>query len=127
MLRLIRSLEDKNFTVLFQPRAGLDYFVADPYKAKIQIAAVSFLMDDIEANNSSSPEIIHVVSYSEASHLATPDIVNESIQITLHTIKEYRKARKQGLVDDMSQHEEVMNVRMSLQCFTTNKLFGKSI
>ncbi|NLJ94073.1 MAG: cobalamin-binding protein [Clostridiaceae bacterium] len=107
LLRLIRSLEDKNFTVLFQPRAGLDYFVADPYKAKIQLAAVSCLMDDIEANNSSSPEIIHVVSYSEASHLATPDIVNESIQITLHTIKEYRKARKQGLVDDMSQHEEI--------------------
>ncbi|MDD2427322.1 MAG: cobalamin-binding protein [Eubacteriales bacterium] len=106
MLTLVRSLEDENFKVLLQPRAGLEYFVADPYKAKIQLAAVSCLMDDIEAHNDSSPELLHVVSYSEASHLATPDVIDESIKITLHTLKEYRRAKRRGLIDDMNKNEE---------------------
>ena len=108
MLRLIRSLEDKNFRVLLQPRAGLDYFVADPFKAKVQLSAISCLMDDIESENNNSPELIHVVSYSEASHLATPDIINESIQITLYTLQKYRQAKQYGLVDKMSKNSEVI-------------------
>ena len=107
MLTLLRSLEDDNFRVLLQPRAGLEYFLADPHQAKIQLAAVSCLMDDIEARNNSSPELIHVVSYSEASHLATPDVIDESIRITLHTLKEYRRAKQSGLFDDMSKNDEV--------------------
>ncbi|NLC39440.1 MAG: cobalamin-binding protein [Clostridiaceae bacterium] len=107
MLTLLRSLEDESFRVLLQPRAGLEYFVADPYQAKVQLAAVSCLMDDIRAHDNSSPELVHVVSYSEASHLATPDIIDESIRITLHTLNEYRRAKQAGLVDDMSKNEEV--------------------
>lgn len=106
MLTLVRSLEDENFKVLLQPRAGLEYFVADTYKAKTQLASVCCLMDDIEANNESSPELLHVVSYSEASHLATPDVIDESIKITLHTLKEYRRAKRLGLIDDMSKNVE---------------------
>lgn len=34
-------------------------------------------MDDIDPKNIYSPEIIHVVSYSEALYLATPDIIDE--------------------------------------------------
>ena len=64
-------------------------------------------MDDIQAHDNSSPELIHVVSYSEACHLATPDIIDESIRITLHTLKEYRRAKQDGLFDDMSSNEEV--------------------
>lgn len=108
MLTLVRSLEDENFKVLLQPRAGLEYFVADPYKAKIQLAAVTCLMDDIEANNESSPELLHVVSYSEASHLATPEVIDESIKITLYTLKEYRRAKQRGLIDDMSRNTEAL-------------------
>jgi hypothetical protein len=107
MLTLLRSLEDENFKVLLQPRAGLEYFVADLHQAKIQLSAVSCLMDDIRAHDNSSPELIHVVSYSEACHLATPDIIDESIRITLHTLKEYRRAKQDGLFDDMSSNEEV--------------------
>ncbi|NLC25889.1 MAG: cobalamin-binding protein [Fastidiosipila sp.] len=108
MLTLVRSLEDENFKVLLQPRAGLEYFVADPYKAKVQLAAVTCLMDDIEANNESSPELLHVVSYSEASHLATPEVIDESIKITLYTLKEYRRAKQRGLIDDMSRNTEAL-------------------
>ncbi|MGI6579587.1 MAG: cobalamin-binding protein [Saccharofermentanales bacterium] len=107
LLKLVRSLEDDNFKIVFQPRAGLDFFKPDLHEAKIQLASVSCLMDDIEPHNKKSPDVIHVVSYSEASHLATPDIINESIQITLHTIKKYREARTKGLIDDMSRNPEV--------------------
>jgi hypothetical protein len=101
-LRLVRELEDANFQVIFQPRGGLDYFSPDLDRAKAQLAAVTALMDDVEPRKAASPDVIHVVSYSEASHLADPDVVNESIQITRHALVEYRRLRRLGLVDDMS-------------------------
>lgn len=107
MLKLIRGLEDKDFTVLLQPRAGLDYFRPDIYEAKIQLAAVTALMDDIDPHNEMSPPIIHVVSYSEATHLATPDIINESVQITHCALKKYRALRKQKNIEDMSKNSDV--------------------
>lgn len=108
MLRLVRELEDENFCVVLQPRGGLDYFSPDLDKARAQLAAVAALMDDIEPDNLASPQVIHVVSYSEASHLADPAVVNESIQITRHAITEWRRLRKKGDVADMSKHKEVL-------------------
>ena len=40
------------------------------------------MMNDIEPWNEFGPDIIHVVSYCEAVHLATPDYIDESIKIT---------------------------------------------
>lgn len=94
LLSLVKELEDEHFKVYLQPRAGLDYFSPNLEKAKYQLASVSALIDDIEPYNEQSPDIIHVVSYSEAVSLATPEIINESIQITLSTIEEYRKFKK---------------------------------
>ena len=85
-----QRLEDNNFRVILQTRAGLDFFKPDIDEAKAQLAAVTAMMDDIDPKNIYSPEIIHVVSYSEALYLATPDIINESIKITRHALKEYR-------------------------------------
>ena len=107
LLSMIRQLEDKNFQVILQPRAGLDYFSHDLEKAKIQLAAVSALMDDIEPHDATSPPIVHVVSYSEASHLANPPIINESIKITRAAIKAYRKFRRRDNILDMSAHTDV--------------------
>lgn len=107
MLQLVRELEDPHFRVLLQPRAGLDYFSPDLQKAKAQLAAVSALMDDIEPSDVGSPQIIHVVSYSEASHLATPPVINESIQITRHAIATYRRLRAGGRVADLTHDPEV--------------------
>ena len=107
LLKLVGELADGDFRVLLQPRAGLDYFKPDLYEARIQLSAVSALMDDIDPYNEISPPIIHVVSYSEASHLATPEIINESVQITQHSIKKYRQFRRSGKVDDMSKNEDV--------------------
>ncbi|HUT57108.1 MAG TPA: cobalamin-binding protein [Phycisphaerae bacterium] len=107
MLTLVRELEDERFHIFLQPRGGLAYFSHDLAKAKAQLAAVSALMDDIEPRNPASPEVVHVVSYSEAAHLADPNVVDESIQITRHAIWEYRRLRAKGDIDDMTDHPEV--------------------
>ncbi|MDI6808567.1 MAG: cobalamin-binding protein [Candidatus Eisenbacteria bacterium] len=109
MLQLVRELEDDGFRVVLQPRGGLDYFSHDLDRAKAQLAAATALMDDIEPHNTNSPAIIHVVSFSEASHLADPPTVNESIQITRHALEAYRKLRRKGEIDDMSLHPEVLS------------------
>ena len=107
MLKLVRGLEDGGFKVSLQTRAGLDYFVTDLEEAKVQLAAVTCLMDDIEPGNDNSPEIIHVVNYSEAVRLATPPVITESIRITLSALHEYRLARKEGRVPDMRYDADV--------------------
>ncbi len=73
----------------------------------MQLAAVTALMDDIDPHNEADPPIIHVVSYSEASRLATPDIIKESIRITQHSLQKYREERRMGKVEDMSRNRNV--------------------
>lgn len=94
MIELIKQLEDNEFKVILQTRAGLDYFKADVDEAKCQLAAVTALMDDIDPYNVYSPDIIHVVSYSEALFLATPEIINDSIKITREALQKYRANKK---------------------------------
>jgi hypothetical protein len=108
MLKLVKSLEDASFKVYLQPRAGLDYFSPDLEKAKIQLASVTALMDDIDPHDRLSPDMIHVVSYSEASHLATPPIIKESIQITIASLNSYRELRRNNKVEDMAYHKDTM-------------------
>ena len=105
LLKLVRELEDVNFRVILQTRAGLDYFKPDIETAKAQLAAVTALMDDIEPDNSKSPDIIHVVSYSEALYLATPDILNDSIRITRDALNKYRDLKKQRLTSNVMTDE----------------------
>jgi hypothetical protein len=107
LLRLLRGLEDRTFTVVLQTRAGLDYLSADPFRAKSQLAAVSALMDDIEPRNADSPQIMHVVSWTEATRFADPAVIAESVQICRHALAEYRGLRRKGLVDDMSESRDV--------------------
>lgn len=107
LLRLLRSLEDSTFTVVLQTRAGLDYLSADPFRAKAQLAAVSALMDDIEPRNDGSPQIMHVVSWTEATRFADPAVIAESVQISRQALAEYRRLRRKGLIDDMTESREV--------------------
>ena len=107
MQTLVRELEDESFRVVLQPRAGLDCFSHDTERARTQLAAVTALMDDIDPQDPLSPPVIHVVGYSEGSHLADVDVVNESIQITQHSLQEYRRLRRRGEVEDMSRNADV--------------------
>jgi len=108
-LQLVRELQDDRFGVILQLRGGLDYFSHDLEKAKAQLAAVTALMDDIEPGDPASPPVIHVVSYSEASHLADPAVIDESIKITRRALQEYRRLRAAGDIDDMTNHPEVLS------------------
>jgi hypothetical protein len=108
LLKLVRELEDRTFSVFHQPRAGLDYFSPNLEKAKVQLATVTMMMDDIEPEKANGPDIIHVVSYCEAVNLATPEYINESIQITLTALEEYRYAKLNGLMDDMKHNNDVI-------------------
>jgi len=107
MLKLVRSLEDDKFKVSLQSRAGLDYFAPNLDHAKVQLASVTCMMDDLEPENNDSPEIIHVVNYCEAVRLATPPVIKESIQITLNALREYRTARALGKVPNMKYDQDV--------------------
>ncbi len=107
LLRLVRSLQDGRFSVLLQTRAGLDYLSADPFRARAQLAAVTALMDDIEPHDPASPQIIHVVSWSEATQFADPAIISESVQICRQALADYRRLRARGSIDDMAASEEV--------------------
>ncbi len=122
MLKLVKELEDDSFRVFFQTRAGLDYFKPDIETAKAQLAAVTALMDDIDPNNEMNPEIIHVVSYSEALFLATPDILNDSIRITRTALNEYRSLKRKGLTPDVMT-DEILRRQTELE-EASRKLIG---
>jgi len=114
LLKMVKTLEGPNFKVIYQPRAGLDYFSPDIKKAKAQLAAVTALMDDMEPDLPESPPIIHVVSYSEALFLATPKVINESIQITKAALKNYPEYRKKNAVFDIISSPEIKSETQEL-------------
>ena len=114
LLTLVKSLEDANFKVFLQPRAGLDYFSPNLDKAKVQLATVSAMMDDIDPFNAHSPDIIHVVSYSEAVHLATPEIINDSIKITFQSLEDYRKLKSRGKIEQIATQREAIERKEEL-------------
>lgn len=107
MIKLVKELEDCNFKVSLQTRAGLDYFAPDLEEAKIQLAAVTCLMDDLEPENFQSPEIIHVVNYSEAVRLATPPIIKDSIKITLNALRSYRLTKQLGTAPNLKYESDI--------------------
>ncbi|HSV75368.1 MAG TPA: hypothetical protein VLH79_16565 [Chthonomonadales bacterium] len=107
MLTLVRELEGRDFRVVLQPRAGLDYLSADEDRARAQLAAVAALMDDIEPHDPLSPAVVHVVSYSEAVRLADPPVIDESVRITRAAIAERRRLRARGDAPDMGRDPEV--------------------
>ena len=104
IFKLLKTLEDNNFKIIYQPRAGLDYFSPNIEKAKAQLAAVTAMMTDV---CDKPPEIIHVVNYSEAAYLADPLVVNESIQITQQSLKDYSVFKKKNDVDEILRTSDI--------------------
>ncbi|MDO5712838.1 MAG: cobalamin B12-binding domain-containing protein [Tissierellia bacterium] len=80
-IELIESLEDENFKVYREARAGLTSFPADLYAAKGQLAASAYLALNIK------PHIYHVVGFCEAHHAADAQDVIESCKIVRGIIK----------------------------------------
>jgi len=108
LIHLVRELEDGDFKVYLQARSVSDPFSRGADEAKARLAAATALMDDIEPGDASSPQIMHVTSYSEGSAPADPDAVNESISIARHALAAYRALREAGAVEDMSSNPQVL-------------------
>ena len=96
-IEFIQELEDDSFKVLKQIRAGLTHFSTDIDVAKGQLAASTVLAIALK------PEIIHVVSYSEASHAATPENVIESCRIVKGVIRNMWKG-----LPDLTKDKDVI-------------------
>lgn len=80
-IELIESLEDNNFTVYRQARAGLASFPTDLYQAKGQLASSAYLSMAIK------PHIYHVVGYCEAHHAANAEDIIESCKIVRGVVR----------------------------------------
>lgn len=78
--QLIDSLQDEHFSVYTQTRTGLFSYPVDIDMAKGQLAFSTTLQMQLD------PDIVHVVSYSEANHAATPENVIESCRIAKQVI-----------------------------------------
>jgi hypothetical protein len=95
-IELLNELEDESFIYLKQIRAGLTHFSIDMDVAKGQLAASTLLGLALK------PQIIHVVSYSEADHAAKPEDVIESCKI----VKGILRNSWQGF-PDLTQDSEI--------------------
>ena len=74
-IQLCSRLEDSDFKIYKQTRAGLPFLSADLDTAKGQLAASTYLQMSVK------PDIIHVVGYSEAEHAATAQVAIESCKL----------------------------------------------
>ncbi len=79
-IELIESLHSPTFISLRQIRTGLLSFPSNMPAARAQLAS------SIQTGMQLSPDIVHVVSYCEADHAATPSEVVESCQIASRVI-----------------------------------------
>lgn len=80
-IELVESLEDENFRIYRQARAGLASFPADLSQAKGQLASSAYLAMAIK------PHIYHVVGYCEAHHAAGAEEIIESCKIVRGVIR----------------------------------------
>jgi hypothetical protein len=92
MIEIVEPLQSENFTVLRETRAGLMYFDADPAIAKGQLVASTVHQMAV------SPHIMHVVSYCEADHAATPADIIESVKLIKRVVHDSVKG-----LPDMTQ------------------------
>lgn len=87
MIEMVESLEDQNFHIYRETRAGLALLSADEAVAKGQLAASTFMQMVVK------PHIMHVVGYCEADHAAKAEEVIESCRIVKgvirHTLKDH--------------------------------------
>jgi glutamate mutase epsilon subunit len=84
---LLQSLVDENFSVIKQVRTGLASFPLDLDKAKGQLAVATMIQLSI------NPDIVHVVSFSEANHAALPEDIIESCKIVDQVIDRYYSSK----------------------------------
>lgn len=117
MIEMVESLEDDTFKTYRQTRAGLPLFNADPYVAKGQLAASTFMQMAVK------PHIMHVVGYCEADHAAGAEEIIESCKIVKgvirHTLEDKFSMKKDEKI--AARKEELISETKVLLDFIRNK------
>lgn len=109
---LLHTLSSKSFSIIRQVRTGLASFPLNLNKAKGQLAAATLIQLNLK------PDIVHVVSFSEANHAALPEDIIESCNIVdqvinrvysskINIIDDRIKKRKEELI---KQAEYIVNI-----------------
>lgn len=80
-LEMIKTLEGPDFTTYREVRAGITSLPSDPNEAKGHMAASATYAMALR------PHILHVVGYSEASHVVTPTVLIESCKIARGAVR----------------------------------------
>jgi len=97
---LLNTLVDKKFSVITQVRTGLASFPLDLDKAKGQLATASLVQLAIK------PDIVHIVSYSEADHAANPSDIIESCKIVSQVINKVLSSNLELINDDIMKRKD---------------------
>lgn len=117
MIAMVESLEDDTFKTYRQTRAGLPLFNVDPYVAKGQLAASTFMQMAVK------PHIIHVVGYCEADHAAGAEEIIESCKIVKgvirHTLEDKFSMEKDDRIT--ARKEQLVSEANVLLDFVRNK------
>jgi glutamate mutase epsilon subunit len=97
---LLLTLVDNSFSLIKQVRTGLASFPIDLDKAKGQLAAATLIQLAIK------PDIVHVVSYSEAHHAARPEDIIESCNIVDQVINTSFISKLNFIDDEVRKRKE---------------------
>ena len=97
---LLHTLADDNFTIIKQVRTGLASFPLNPNRAKGQLAIATMVQLAI------NPDIIHVVSFSEANHAARPEDIIESCNIVEQVVNKVSSCNLDIINDRIIERKE---------------------
>ncbi len=97
---LLHTLIDDKFSVIRQVRAGLVSFPLNLNRAKGQLAAATMVQLAIK------PDIIHIVSFSEADHAANPEDIIESCNIVEQVVNKVYESNLNVINDKINERKE---------------------
>jgi hypothetical protein len=93
MLRIIEPLREPDFRIWKQTRTGLLSYPLNPEAAKAHLATSIYLQMALK------PDIVHIVGYSEADHVATADDVIESSLLARRAVENAMRGAPDMLFD----------------------------
>lgn len=98
--------EKNQARILIETRSGIEHFSTELEYAKYQLARTTLLQMFM------NPDIIHLVSYCEADHAATPEDIIESSQIVRYAVQLFKKneqeIRKEALHPFVDQRKDYL-------------------
>lgn len=83
IVKMVRG--DESGRSFIETRAGIEHFSTDMSYARYQLVRTTLLQMIL------SPDIVHLVSYCEADHVATAEDIIESSKLIRYTMKYFRK------------------------------------